>query len=204
MDKLSFSEIKHILGQKTVGIAGAGGLGSNCAVSLARVGIGRLIIADYDVVSEENLNRQYFFICQIGQKKVFALKENIAAINPDVAVDAHDMKLTPDNIPKLFGDCDIIVEAFDLAEMKVMLAETAIESFPEKFIVMASGIAGFGNNNALTTVRNGNIFICGDHENEVCELMPPLGPRVGIVANMQANKVVELLINESPMNKGTQ
>ena len=195
MDKMSFREIKSILGQKTVGIAGAGGLGSNCAVSLARVGVGRLIIADFDIISQENLNRQYFFFSQIGQKKVFALKENIAAITRDVTVDAHDLKLTPDNIPGLFNDCDIIVEAFDLAEMKVMLAETAIEYFPEKFLVMASGLAGFGNNNALTTIRNGNICICGDMENEVCDLMPPLGPRVGIVANMQANMVVELLIN---------
>ena len=58
------------------------GLGSNCAVALARIGIGRLIIADFDVVTESNLNRQYYFCDQVGMKKVEALKDNLIRINP--------------------------------------------------------------------------------------------------------------------------
>ena len=109
MLQLSFDEIKERLRNKIVGIAGAGGLGSNCAVALARVGVGRLIIADFDSIAYGNLNRQYFFISQVGQKKVSAMKENIRNINPDVEVEAHDIKLNPSNITKLFKSCHVIV-----------------------------------------------------------------------------------------------
>lgn len=194
MTGLTFEEIKAIVGSKSVGIAGAGGLGSNCAVALARVGVGRLVIADFDVVSRENLNRQYFFAGQVGQKKVDALRENIERINPGVIVEAHDLRLDHVNIPRLFGTCNIIVEAFDLAEMKKMIAETVIEKMPGKLLVMGIGVAGFGNNDAISTIKIDNIYICGDRENETAERLPPLAPRVGIVANMQANQVLELLI----------
>jgi sulfur carrier protein ThiS adenylyltransferase len=194
MIRLSFEQIKAITGKCTVGIAGVGGLGSNCAVALARVGVGNLVIADFDVVSQQNLNRQYYFINQLGRKKVTALKETIAAINPDVHVEAHDIKLNHSNIPLIFGKCTVVVEAFDLAEMKIMIAEAMIEKMADKFLVMGSGVAGFGNNDALLTKKIGNIYICGDQENETDENLPPLAPRVGIVANMQANIVLELLI----------
>ncbi|HQI46488.1 MAG TPA: ThiF family adenylyltransferase, partial [Bacteroidales bacterium] len=109
-------DFKTILSAKCVGIAGCGGLGSNCAVALARVGIGKLIIADFDEVTESNLNRQYFFLHQIGQKKVDALKENIRLINPIVTIEVHPIKLIPENIITLFKTCDVIVEAFDFAD----------------------------------------------------------------------------------------
>lgn len=194
MQKKTFKEIRTILAARTVGIAGAGGLGSNCAVALARVGIGRIITADFDTVSESNLNRQYFFKDQVGMKKVFALKENIARINPEVLVEAFDIMLDPHNIPQVFGNCDLIVEAFDLAEMKIMLAETVLEKMPGRIIIMGSGVAGYGNNDSIKTVKSGNIYICGDQENETCENLPPLAPRVGIVAGMQANLVMEILL----------
>ncbi len=191
---LSFDEIKTRLGNRTVGIAGVGGLGSNCAVALARVGIGKLVIADFDTVSPENLNRQYYFTDQIGMKKVDALTENIKRINPGVEVEGYDLVLDPENIPVIFKACNIIVEAFDLAEMKKMIIETVITEMADRYIVSGNGIAGFGNNNLLRTTRIDNIYICGDQENETSPNMPPLAPRVGIVASMQANQVMELLL----------
>jgi len=71
---MTSEEIKIKLKSYTVGIAGNGGLGSNCAVALARVGISKLIICDFDVVSETNLNRQYFFRGQLGIKKSKSLR----------------------------------------------------------------------------------------------------------------------------------
>ena len=185
-----------ILKSKTVGIAGCGGLGSNCAVSLARVGVGKLVVADFDVIVESNLNRQYFFHDQIGHKKAFALKENISRINPAVTVQAQDIKLDPASIVQLFKDCDVIVEAFDLAEMKQMIIETVLTEMPDKYIVSGVGLAGWGHNNIFTTKHFGKLFICGDHKHEVSEAMPPLAPRVCIVANMEANQVLEILLNE--------
>ena len=117
---MTFDQIKTVLKTKTVGIAGCGGLGSNCAVALARIGTGTLVITDFDVISESNLNRQYFFHDQIGQPKAPALKENIKRINPETRVIDHDIKLTPENIPQIFGICDVIVEAFDMADQKEM------------------------------------------------------------------------------------
>jgi len=191
---MTFEEIKSELKNYTVGIAGAGGLGSNCAVALARTGIGRLIICDFDIVTETNLNRQYYFKNQVGIKKVTALKENIQKINPGTEVIINDIKLNESNLVSIFKNCDVIVEAFDLAEMKKMLIETCIEHMPNKPLVIGSGMAGFGNSNSIKTIKNGNIYICGDEMSEVSEDNPPLAPRVGMVANMQANTVLEILL----------
>ncbi|MDZ7737790.1 MAG: sulfur carrier protein ThiS adenylyltransferase ThiF [Bacteroidales bacterium] len=195
---MRFSEIKKQLSRFSVGIAGAGGLGSNCAVALARTGIGRLVIADYDIVEAGNLNRQYFFTRQVGMKKTEALKENLRDINPDTLVEIHSIKLKEDNIPAIFSDCDIIVEAFDRGEMKKMLAETVISTWPERPLIIGSGLAGYGDNNKLRERRIGStLIICGDEETEVSEELPPLAPRVAIIANMQANVVIELLLKRN-------
>ena len=192
---MTFEQIKEKLQHYTVGIAGCGGLGSNCAVSLARVGIGKLILADFDVIEESNLNRQYFFRDQLGKEKAFALKENIEKITTRTVVEAHNLKLNEENLPELFGECHIVVEAFDLAGMKKMIAETVLEKMPDKPLVMGVGLAGYGNSNAFEVKKMGNLYICGDGETETSEDLPPLGPRVGIVSNMQANQVMEILLN---------
>jgi len=191
---MTFEEIKEKLKSYSVGIAGAGGLGSNCAVALARAGIGKLVIADFDIVSESNLNRQYFFRDQLGVKKVVALKENINRINPTVQVEIRDIKLNESTIVSVFKDCDILVEAFDLAEMKKMLIETCITELPKTPLVVGLGMAGYGDSNSIKVRKNSNIYICGDEKTEISDQYPPLAPRVGIVANMQANTVLEILL----------
>ena len=178
-----------------IGIAGAGGLGSNCAVSLARIGIGKIVIADYDIVSKSILNRQYYFLDQIGEKKVFALKENISRINPDVEIYTYDLKLNSDKIIKIFKDCDVIVEAVDLAETKQMVIETILSQMPDKYIVSGLGIAGYGKNIEIKTRKIDKLYICGDEKTEISEINPPLAPKVGIVANMQANQVIEIVLD---------
>lgn len=179
-----------------IGIAGCGGLGSNCTMALARAGVGTLVIADFDTVTLENLNRQYYFREQVGQKKVLALQENIRKVNPDIDVQAHDVRLGPDEVVHIFKNCQVIIEAFDLADMKLMIIETITERFPDKFIIAASGLAGYGENNALRTRRLGNLFICGDETSEVSETLPPLAPRVGVVAALQANQALEIIMDD--------
>lgn len=191
---LTFKQIQEKLKGKRVGIAGAGGLGSNCAVALARIGLGNLVIVDFDVVSESNLNRQYYFHEQIGEKKVLALKENIQRINPKVNVETHDLKLVPEGILKVFKDCDVIVEAFDRADMKQMILETVLGEMPDIPIVAGLGMAGWGDNGSIHYRNEGKLHICGDEKTEFAEDIPPLAPRVGIVANMQANTVLGILL----------
>ncbi len=177
----------------TVGIAGAGGLGSNIAVSLARAGVGRLIVADRDSIEASNLNRQQYFVSQIGRRKVAALKENLEAINPYSDYIVHDVEVTAANVVPIFGDADIMVEAFDRAEAKRMLIETWLSQRPGRPLVAASGLAGYGGNRKLHSRRMGDLYVCGDEESQCPEGVSPMAPRVAIVANLQANLVVALL-----------
>jgi sulfur carrier protein ThiS adenylyltransferase len=190
--------IYDTLKTKTVGIAGCGGLGSNCAMALARVGIGRLVIADFDVVSESNLNRQYFFRDQVGKLKVYALKDNLLRVNPNVKINAFDLRLCSNDIVEVFSDCDVIIEAFDLAKMKQMIIETVLMFIPEKYIISGMGLAGWGENNMLKTRFYDKLIVCGDGEIDISETLPPLAPRVGIVAHMQANMALEILLGKMP------
>lgn len=194
---MSFSEIKTHLSKFRIGIAGAGGLGSNCAVALARSGIGTLVIADSDIVEEANLNRQFFFADQLGMEKTKALKENIERINSGTRIITNQVKLNPDNISLIYSGCDVIVEAFDRADMKEMLIETVQTRMPGTPLVVGSGMAGWGNNESIKYRKiDDYLFVCGDESTEVSDEMPPMAPRVGIVANMQANIVIEILMKK--------
>ncbi len=187
-------DIRAILKTKSVGIAGCGGLGSNAAISLARVGVGSLVIADCDKVEEGNLNRQYYFCDQVGSYKSIALNENVRKVNPSVDVIAHVVELTPTIITDLFAGCDVILEAFDRAEMKEMIIECVQAMFPAKPLIAGVGMAGWGRNALIGTVRSGNLYIVGDRQSEVSNDNPPLAPRVGIVANMMANLALAIMI----------
>ncbi len=205
LEKQFFSEhdpkILPILRNSVVGIAGAGGLGSNAAFSLARAGIGTLIIADFDKIEPSNLNRHQYFFEQIGRPMVDALLENLRKINPWSKYEIHNLEINDDNISEVFADAEILVEAFDMAEMKKMLIESWISQFPKRPIIAASGLAGFGKNEILHSRKIGSLYICGDEDTEVEEGISPMAPRVGIVANMQANLVLELLVKTESSNK---
>jgi sulfur carrier protein ThiS adenylyltransferase len=187
-------KVLAVLSKSVVGIAGAGGIGSNVAVTLARLGIGKLIIADFDIIEPADLNRQQYFIEQIGRPKVEALEENLRKINPFSQYDVHNVRVGPENVAGIFSEADILVEAFDKAEMKQMLIETWLSLFPDRPIIAASGLAGLGKNRKLHQRKLGKLYICGDEETECEECISPMAPRVAIVANMQANLVLELLM----------
>lgn len=193
---MTYKEIREKLQNKKVGIAGVGGLGSNCAVSLVRVGVRRLVLADFDIVDESNLNRQFYFYDQIGMKKVKALADNLYRINPYLELTIFDKKLTPVELLANYSDCDVMIEAFDDSREKQMLIETMQGKFPNMPLIVGSGMAGWGESNDIKITKYDNIYICGDSISEVSEELPPLGPRVGIVANMQANQAIELLLGK--------
>lgn len=178
----------------TVGIAGAGGLGSNIAISLYRAGIGKLVIADFDIINITNLNRQQFYYNQIGDYKVRALESNLRKIHPFCKIESHLEKVTTDNLARLFADVDVLIEAFDLAEQKQMLIEHWLQLFPEKPLICASGLAGFGKNELLRQHQSGKLFFCGDGISELVQGISPVAPRVAIVANLQANLCLEILV----------
>jgi sulfur carrier protein ThiS adenylyltransferase len=183
----------------TVGIAGVGGLGSAVAIALARTGVGRLIIADFDLVEPSNLNRQQYFLDQLGLPKVYALRDTLARINPHVHVAACHLRLVPGNIAEVFGTVDVLVEAFDRADQKAMLVETFAARFAERPVVTGSGMAGYAPSNSVVTRRHGrNILVCGDGSTAAAPGVGLMAPRVGIAAHHQANAVLRLLLGEDP------
>ena len=187
-------EERAALKSARVGIAGAGGLGSNCAMHLVRAGVKHITIADFDVVSESNLNRQFFFRDQLGMKKVEALKTNLLRIEPDADIRIADARLDADSTRDLFADCAIVVEAFDAVAAKAMLLAALAGS--GKRLVTASGLAGWGRSNAMRVRRMGNIVAVGDGETSVGESAAPASPRVGIAAAMEANCVIAILLGK--------
>jgi sulfur carrier protein ThiS adenylyltransferase len=194
---MRFSEIKNHLRKFRVGIAGAGGLGSNCAAALARSGVGTLVISDFDVIEEPNLNRQFYFFDQIGMEKTKALRENLLKINPDVEVMVHHTMLNSENIQVIYADCDVIVEAFDRSDMKEMLIATVQTKMTGIPLVVGSGMAGWGKNESIRYRKiDEYLYVCGDESTEVSDELPPLAPRVGIVSHMQANVVLEILMKK--------
>jgi len=180
-----------------VGIAGLGGLGSSIAIALVRLGVGTLILVDFDIVEPSNLNRQQYFLHQTGMPKVQALQENLSKINPYVKIQPYIEKITRDNIDRIFSEAEVVVEAFDRADQKAMLINTISEKMPDKYIVAASGLAGYGDNNEIQTVRfSSRIFIVGDQKTAAQLGVGLMAPRVGIAAHHQANTVLRILLGE--------
>lgn len=179
-----------------VAVAGLGGLGSVVATSLARAGVGTLVIADFDKVELGNLNRQHYFMDDIGDFKTQVIARHLKQINPYIKIIAHTTKLCPGQVVELFADVDVIAECFDCARAKQMIVETVLAKLPRKLIVSASGLAGFGNSNVITTKKiNSKLILVGDDQTAVTSEQGLYAARVGIAANHQANAIIDHLIN---------
>ncbi len=176
-----------------IGLAGAGGLGSNCACNLVRVGFKRFTIVDFDIVEPANLDRQFYFIDQIGMNKVGSLKANLLRINPFLELKMINKRIENTNIKELFNDCDVIVECFDRAEYKSMLVSELILS--GKLIVSASGLGGIGSSDDIRVHKiKKNLIIIGDLKSDI-DRTPALSPRVNVAAAKQADVILEFVIN---------
>ena len=196
MNKEKTNKIKKKLKESSVGIAGLGGLGSNAAVALARAGIGRLVLIDYDIIEESNLTRQYYFLDQIGKPKTDALRDNIKKINPSVIIDAYNEKLLKGSMEMRFKDVDVVIEALDSAETKVAFIEEILTKLPDKPIIAASGVSGYGHSDRISTKNLGRLFLCYDENARSSDNDILVAPRVAIMANWEANLAIEILLGE--------
>jgi sulfur carrier protein ThiS adenylyltransferase len=187
-------ELQSRITGTTVAICGLGGLGSNIAISLARAGIGKMILIDFDKVDITNLHRQQYKACQLGMDKTAALRENLLEIAPYLHIETHTTRLTEENITELLKDADIICEAFDVAESKAMLVNEVLEIVPKKYLVTASGVAGLGDANLIKTRKITNRFyVCGDEVSDVNDGMRLVSSRVMLCAAHQAHIVLQIL-----------
>lgn len=191
-------EITDKLNSSTVAVLGLGGLGSNVCIALARAGVGHLIIADYDTVDLTNLNRQQYKASQLGFKKTEALKENLLEIAPYLKIDPYDVKVSEENIAEICKDADVICEAFDKAENKAMLVNFVLENMPDKYIVSASGMAGFGSLNEIKTRKiSDKFYLCGDGKSDVNDGIGLVSARVMGCAAHEAHMILRILIGET-------
>jgi len=189
--------IQEKLDNAKVAICGLGGLGSNAAASLARMGVGKLLLIDFDVVITSNINRQFYFINQIGMKKTKALKKNLMRINPYLEYKTKNLYINNDNIDGLFDGYDCVIEAFDDAANKALLITAMVSKYPDIFTIGASGVAGSESTFDFTKKRIGkNAVIIGDFENEARPGRGLMAARVTAAANVQANEVIRYILGE--------
>lgn len=190
-------ERQQRFGNATVAVCGLGGLGSNIAVSLARAGIGRLILVDFDKVDISNLHRQQYKASQVGVWKTDALSENLKEIAPYLMVITHTCRIDESNFRQILADADIICEAFDNAEAKAMLVNGVLECMPDKYLVSASGMAGFDSANAIRTRKiSSRFYLCGDGVSDVADDIGLVSSRVMACAAHQAHMVLRILAGQ--------
>ncbi len=185
------------MAQAAVAICGLGGLGSNIAISLARAGVGKLILMDFDKVDISNLNRQQYKVSQIGEYKTDALTDNLKEIAPYLEIEAHTIFMEEGNYFQLLKEADIICEAFDAAEEKSNLVNFVLENMPEKYLVAASGMAGMGSGNKIVTRRiMKHFYLCGDNESDVSNNIGLTASRVMLCAAHQAHAVLRIIAEQ--------
>lgn len=190
-------ELQKKFSAATVAICGLGGLGSIIAISLARSGIGKLILIDFDRVDITNLHRQQYKANQIGMNKTDALRDNLLEIAPYVNLETHNIRVTEENAARLLQGADIICEAFDNAECKAMLTNFVLETMPDKYLVAASGMAGMGSVNTIQTRRvMSRFYLCGDRASDVSEAGSLVASRVMLCAAHQAHTVLRILAEQ--------
>ncbi len=193
-------QLQKKIARTTVAVCGLGGLGSNIAIALARAGIGRLLLLDFDMVDVSNLHRQQYKAAQVGQPKAEALAANLREIAPYVDFNARRVKITEENGADLLKEADIVCEAFDVPENKAMLTNLVLESMPEKYLVAASGMAGIGDANLIQTRKiTEKFYLCGDGVSNVEDGIGLFSSRVLVCAAHQAHAVIRI-IAEQPEN----
>ena len=189
-------ELHKRFSSATVAVCGLGGLGSNIAIALARAGIGKLLLIDFDRVDITNLHRQQYKADQIGMYKTVALAENLKEIAPYISLEIHTERITEDNAVTLLQDADIICEAFDDAECKAMLTDTVLTEMRDKYLVAASGMAGLYDANRIKTRKvTSRFYLCGDEESDVADGLGLVSSRVMVCAAHQAHTVLRILAN---------
>ena len=188
------TELQRKISAASVAVCGLGGLGSNIAIMLARAGIGRLHLIDFDRVDLSNMNRQQYFVRQLGMFKTEALRDTLRDIAPYCKIDIDTVRITEDNIVTLLQNEDIICEAFDNAECKAMLVNGVLENMPQKYLTAASGMAGLSSANEITTRRiTEHFYLCGDGSSDVADGIGLVSTRVTVCAAHEAHAVIKII-----------
>jgi sulfur carrier protein ThiS adenylyltransferase len=188
-----------LIQSKKIGIGGAGGLGSNCAMMLVRSGFKHLEIIDKDVIDASNLNRQQYFLNEIGLAKVDVTQKRLKDINPDASIVIHKSEWNEGNADQFFKGFDFIIEAFDVADWKFRFVQYYASRFP--VVVSGVGMAGLLEKQPMSVKKVGNIYVCGDRLTDSAKGHPPMAPRVCQCAALMAEVVLDLTLGFNPASK---
>ena len=183
-------EINDAVKDYTVAILGCGGLGSQVAWILARLGVGKLILYDFDVVEASNLNRQNYSVSDIGKKKAEATAIRIKQWLPHVSVEARDEFVDAELLKRVAAEADIVVEAYDGVGSKIE-AFDFFQDYTTPY-VCTTGVAG-----PLGDVKRkdfGHIHMVGDFNGE--DRKDCYMPKVMTIAAMECQVVLELMIGD--------
>ena len=180
-----------------VAVCGLGGLGSHIAGALARAGVGKLRLIDFDRVDVTNLHRQQYKAAQVGMLKTDALRDNLREIAPYMEVETCAVRLTQENLPEVLAGAAIVCEALDDAGSKAMLADGVLTHFPQAYLIAASGMAGLGSANAVRTRKiTDHFYLCGDGVSDAADTGGLYVTRVMLCAAHQAHMVLRILAGE--------
>lgn len=187
-------ELQRKISSAAVAICGIGGLGSNIAIALARAGIGKLILIDFDKVDITNLHRQQYKANQVGLYKTEALRDNLKELNPYPEIEIHTVRLNSDNAYNLLSNADIICEAFDSSEAKASLVNFVLSAMPNKYVIAASGMAGIESSNIIKTRKiSKHFYLCGDEKSDIADGVGLISSRVMLCAAHQAHMVLRII-----------
>ena len=144
----------ELLGRKTVAIAGIGAVGGFALEALARSGVGRFRLMDFDVITESNINRQLLALhSTVGELKTEAARRRLLDINPDCIVETYAEFVSEENHEKLFEGADVVLDCIDSLNPKVSLLKAAYDS--DVTIISSMGAALRRN---VSLVQTGDIF----------------------------------------------
>jgi sulfur carrier protein ThiS adenylyltransferase len=189
------TELRQRLADKRVGIIGLGGLGSNAAAMLVRTGVRHLVLADFDVVDDSNLNRQLYFREDVGRRKTEALAETLRRIEPEVELELVSSRVGEDEIVAIGHRVDVLMEATDCADTKALVMNACAQHLPGVPCVAASGLAGLDSaNTVVTQALTDNLWVVGDLTSDVSTGLPLAATRVMIAAAHEAHAVVRILL----------
>ena len=185
-------------------VVGAGGLGAPVLQYLAASGVGTLGIVDDDRVSLSNLQRQIIHSTElVGSPKVESAARAIAAINPHVTVEAHELRIAPDNVADLVSRYHIVVDGSDNFDTRYMLADTCLE---QKRPLVSAALGRFDG--SVTTLMPYTANAAGEPNPSYRDLFPNppppgllptcaeagvLGVLPGVIGTLQATEVIKLI-----------
>ncbi len=179
-------------------VIGAGGLGSPAALYLAAAGVGRIGIVDFDRVDASNLQRQILYATEdVGARKTEVAARKLRALNPDVDVRLHEVKLDASNASEIFADYDVVLDGTDTFPSRYLASDVCVW---QKKPLVSGSVMRFEGQVAVFDARRGPCYRCLFPEPPPPELAPNcaeagvLGVLPGVIGVLQATEVLKLLL----------